>query len=253
MLGGQTPSNAIRTGPAVGSVFAEELEMSKKQVFFGSIGMNFVGSGCTQIGIVGGGSMVVGSGKSVVQARTVQGDFNLLEVTGSAEIEVRRADCCTVEVQGEDNLVDFLETKLIGSTLHVGIKRGVSFTSHLPLKVVATAPSITDVDLSGSGDVMLAGLEQAELLVELNGSGDVVADGTVASVSLTLHGSGDIDTRRLNARKANIKLHGSGDIRAFAKEEAKVRLHGSGDVVVKVCPTIRDARVSGSGDIDFDE
>lgn len=228
--------------------------MSKRHVFFGSVGINIMGSGCVQSVIVGGGGpMVEGSGKEVVQTRAVQGGFNALEVTGSAEVEVRRADRCSVEVQGDDNLIDFLETKLVGSTLRVGIKSGVNFTSRRPLKVVATAPSITDVNLSGSGDVVLMGLEQAGLQVELNGSGEVVADGTVSSVSLNLHGSGDIDTRRLKAGKANIKLHGSGDIRAFAEEEASVRLHGSGDVVVKGAPKIRDARVFGSGDIDFDD
>ena len=58
---------------------------------------------------------------------------------------------------------------------------------------------------------------------------------------------------RLRARKATIKLHGSGDVREFASEEAKVRLHGSGDVTVKGSPKIRDAKVAGSGDIDFDD
>ena len=166
---------------------------------------------------------------------------------------MRRGDRCTIEVHGEDNVVDFLETELVGSTLQVGIKRGVNFTSHLPLKVVATAPAVSEVDLSGSGDVRLSGLDQDELRVELRGSGDVVADGRVSIVSLALQGSGDIDTRRLQARKATIKLHGSGDVRAYASEEAKVRLHGSGDVTVKGRPKVRDSKVAGSGDIDFDD
>ncbi|MFX8156703.1 DUF2807 domain-containing protein, partial [Acinetobacter baumannii] len=84
-------------------------------------------------------------------------------------------------------------------------------------------------------------------------SGDVVADGCASTVSLALQGSGNIDTRRLQARKATIKLHGSGDVRAFASEEAKVRLHGSGDVTVKGRPKVRDSKVAGSGDIDFDD
>ncbi|WP_370656522.1 GIN domain-containing protein, partial [Klebsiella pneumoniae] len=48
-------------------------------------------------------------------------------------------------------------------------------------------------------------------------------------------------------------LHGSGDVRAYASEEAKVRLHGSGDVTVKGRPKVRDSKVAGSGDIDFDD
>lgn len=228
--------------------------MRAKQFFFGSVGTVIsVGAGGTQVFNAGGGAMVIGSGKSIVQQRDLGGSFDALEVTGSAGIEVRRADHCVIEVHGEDNLIDFLETELVGTTLQVGIKRGVNFTSHLPLKVFATAPTVSEVDLSGSGDVRLSGLEQDELRVELRGSGDVVADGRSSTVTLTLQGSGDIDTRRLKAIKATIKLHGSGDVRAFASEEAKVRLHGSGDVTIKGSPKIRDAKVAGSGDIDFDD
>lgn len=226
--------------------------MRAKQIFSGGTVIS-IGAGGTQVFHAGGGHMVIGSGKGIVQARDLVGSFDSLEVTGSAGIDVRRGDRCTIEVHGEDNLVDFLETELVGSTLQVGIKRGVNFTSHLPLKVVATAPAVSEVDLSGSGDVRLSGLDQDELRVELRGSGDVVADGRASTVSLALQGSGDIDTKRLQARKATIKLHGSGDVRAFASEEAKVRLHGSGDVTVKGRPKVRDSKVAGSGDIDFDD
>lgn len=226
--------------------------MRTRQIFSGGTVIS-IGAGGTQVFHAGVGDMVIGSGKGIVQSRELTGSFDSLEVTGSAGIDVRRGDRCTIEVHGEDNLVDFLETELVGSTLQVGIKRGVNFTSHLPLKVVATAPAVKEVDLSGSGDVRLAGLDQDELRVELRGSGDVVADGSASIVWLALQGSGDIDTRRLRARKATIKLHGSGDVRAFASDEAKVRLHGSGDVTVKGSPKIRDAKVAGSGDIDFDD
>ena len=130
--------------------------MRAKQFFFGSVGTVIsVGAGGTQVFNAGGGAMVIGSGKSIVQQRDLGGSFDALEVTGSAGIEVRRADHCVIEVHGEDNLIDFLETELVGTTLQVGIKRGVNFTSHLPLKVFATAPTVSEVDLSGSGDVRL--------------------------------------------------------------------------------------------------
>ena len=219
------------------------------QIFKGSVGSAVVVSGgITQMGA---GPMLTGSGKFAAQPRAVERSFDSLEVAGAASVEVTRADSCSLEVHGDDNLVDLLETEMRGSTLCVSFKRGTIFSSSLPLKVVATAPSVVHVELSGSGYVTLASLKQPELQVELNGSGDVIADGVVSSVSLTLNGSGDIDSRRLQARKAPIKLHGSGDIRALATGEAKVRLHGSGDVTVAGNPPSRDAKVSGSGDIDF--
>ncbi len=110
------------------------------QIFYGSVAsvVNIVGN-VTQTFSATAGPMLIGSGKGSVQARKLNGTFDSLELTGATAIEVRRADHCSIEIHGENNLIEFVETELIGSTLHVGIKRGVSFSSHMPLKVVATA------------------------------------------------------------------------------------------------------------------
>lgn len=228
--------------------------MKFKNDFFGAVDVVInVGSGGRRSFNSSAGPVLKGSGKKIIQSRALDGVFDCLEVSGFADIEVTRGDECTIEVHGEDNLVDLLETELTGTTLYVGIRQSVSFTTHMPLKVTATAPTVRAVELSGSGDVRMTGLDQPDLRVELRGSGDVTAQGRVDSVTLALQGSGDIDTTRLQAGKVKIKLHGSGDIRAFASEEAKVRLHGAGDVYVKGRPKVRDAKVSGVGDIEFDE
>jgi len=228
--------------------------LKSKHDFYGAVDVVInVGSGARRSFNSSAGPVLKGSGKKIIQSRAMDGVFDCLEVSGPADIEVTRGDECTIEVHGEDNLVDFFETELIGTTLYVGIRQSVSFTAHLPLKVTATAPTVREVELSGSGDVRMMGLDQPDLRVELRGSGDVTAQGRVDSVTLALQGSGDIDTTRLQADKVKIKLHGSGDIRAFASEEAKVRLHGSGDVFVKGHPKVRDSKVSGMGDIEFEE
>jgi hypothetical protein len=199
------------------------------------------------------GPALTGSGERTVQARNLSGVFNCLEVTGSVNIELKREDRNSIEVYGDSNLVDLIEIKLMETTLNIGFKRGISFVSLLPLKVVLSTPAIPEVVVRGSANVLLEGLDQENLKVELLGSGGVIAAGRVDYVALDLQGSGDIDTMRLVARKAFIKVQGSGDVRAFASDEVKARLHGSGDVHVNGGSRVRDSKVSGSGRIKFNQ
>lgn len=199
----------------------------------------------------GVGDSVVGSHKASSENRTTAGLFDRIEIAGFVEVQFRRADAPSIEVHGEDNLLEFLETHVVGSTLHVSSKPGANLVAHLPLMVVATAPTIHQAILTGSGGLRMSGLEQDSLSVDLRGSGDVRVEGGADTLTLKLQGSGDIDAAQLEARKVVIKLDGSGDIRAYAAEEADVSVRGSGDVNIAGNPGRRSESVLGSGGVIF--
>jgi hypothetical protein len=106
-----------------------------------------------------------------------------------------------------------------------------------------------DLDLVGSGDIAMHGIDQAELAVKLRGSGDIVVSGRARRVTLSLMGSGDLDARRLKAEGADISLAGSGDIEASASDKVSIKLVGSGDVTVVGTPKNVASSNHGSGDV----
>lgn len=229
-----------------------------KKIFGSSMIFNAPVSSISQGDIVmscnsffGDSDIIKGSGKIASESRQVEHPFTALEVFGSATVEVNISEMFTIDVTGDDNLIGLLETKISGGSLCVTVTKGSSFMTQQALKVVVTMPLIDSVELQGSGDVFLSGLNQENINIELRGSGDVFAIGSVANMELRLQGSGNIDARKLRADRATIKLQGSGDVRALVTESVKVRLQGSGDVEVYGSPKSRDSKSTGSGDIDF--
>src|SRR5690242_1293101 len=78
---------------------------------------------------------VVGSGH-VVDVKRTPGTFSRLRVEGSVDVDVRPGTMPSATVHTDDNLVPFVETTVEGDTLVVRAKRGASFRTHGPLKVV---------------------------------------------------------------------------------------------------------------------
>lgn len=112
-------------------------------------------------------------------------------------------------------------------------------------------PVAPSIKISGSGDVTLLDLQQAELSLAIEGSGDITAYGNVAHLDVEIAGSGDVDASNLLADRANLSIAGSGDIEAFVRAQVRARVAGSGDIVVRGNPAQRDHSVAGSGKIKF--
>ena len=107
-------------------------------------------------------------------------NFSSIRVLGSPDVEYRQSSDSktTVSIYGSDNLVDLLEVSTVNGVLQVNIKKGVKILSgERRLKVIASSPSLDDVDIKGSADVYLKGtLKGADLNLNITGSGDIEAE-----------------------------------------------------------------------------
>ena len=180
----------------------------------------------------------------------------------------------TVSISGSDNLVDLLEVSTVNGVLQVNIKKGVKILSgERRLKVIASSPSLNQVDIKGSADVYLKGtIKGNDLNLNIAGSGDVEAENLqYANIFALVKGSGDIDLKNVKATTVMSEVNGSGDINMKGSaQKATLTVNGSGDISAEklaatnvvatvagsgdiVCYASRqlDARVSGSGDIEY--
>ena len=66
------------------------------------------------------------------------------------------------------------------------------------IEVNALTAASADIRINGSGDVSLNCREVGDIVAGINGSGDVELQGKARSLSSKVHGSGEIDSRRLN-------------------------------------------------------
>ena len=183
-------------------------------------------------------------------------NFSSISVLGSPDVEYRQSNGSktTVSIYGSDNLVDLLEVSTVNGVLQVNIKKGVKILSgERRLKVIASSPSLNQVDIKGSADVYLKGaIKGNDLNLNIAGSGDIEAENLqYTNLSAYIKGSGDIDVKNVKGTTVKTIVSGSGDVNIKgAAKWAALTVNGSGDISAdKLAATEVIATVSGSGDI----
>lgn len=105
------------------------------------------------------------------------------------------------------------------------------------------------VDMKGSGDVTLRGLDADKLEASLSGSGDISLGGKVNKGIYRVAGSGDIDAFGCVVNDLVCSVAGSGDIDAMAVATLDASVAGSGDIEYKGNASVK-SHISGSGSIE---
>ena len=210
---------------------------------------------------------VRGNGQPALETRPLEG-FVDVDSSGAFDVRVEHADSYSVAVAIDSNLLPFLETRVVGTTLRI--------TSHVHLEhvlpgphVMVRMPSLAGATLSGSGRLAVLAVHETRpvalrlsgsgnmdfagaapvVKAHLDGSGDIHLAGSTEQVTLDLSGSGTIDAAGLLAAAGSIELDGSGNVRATIDGPADVSLSGSGDIDLFGNVTLQRSSKSGSGSI----
>ena len=163
-------------------------------------------------------------------------NFSSIKVLGSTDVEYRQSSGSKTEISiyGSDNLVDLLEVSTANGVLQVNIKKGVKILSgERRLKVIASSPSLDEVDIKGSADVYLKGtIKGVDLTLNITGSGDIEAENLqYTNLSAYIKGSGDIDVKNVKGTTVKTIVSGSGDVNIKgAAKWAALTVNGSGDI-----------------------
>ncbi|WP_455585864.1 head GIN domain-containing protein [Bacteroides sp.] len=181
--------------------------------------------------------------------------FEGLQLTGSPDVIYKQTNGKpSVEVYGQDNVVDLLDIHVQDNCLVVKFKDNTSIQNRGKLEVRVSGPALNRISLSGSGDIKLAnGIQTDEnIAIKIQGSGDI--DGNKIGchlLSLSINGSGDITLNKIKASTAEADINGSGDIALSGIcQKAKYSINGSGDIQASELKAEDvSASINGSGDI----
>lgn len=181
------------------------------------------------------------------------GSFDKISVIGSVDVEFTVGNTRSMEIYGADNVIQYVELSVRNNTLYVNLSNDVNIYGKTRLTLLVTAPTLTEISVSGSGDVEVLGRCTTLTGIDLTGSGDVeVRNLNVASFKATVAGSGDVELNNLTAKKVDLSLTGSGDIEVRGTaDKATYSVKGSGDIDAEHL-VVREltASVLGSGDIE---
>ena len=214
-----------------------------------------------------GGSI---KGEGDVNKRTINIEhFSSIQLSSHANVFLQKGPL-KVEVEGQDNVIDQLNTDVVSRTWNIRFKK--SIRNAKGLNIYISMPELENVYLSGSGNIKgsstFDGSDEMELTI--SGSGNLSLALKAEEVEATIHGSGDMDLE-VEAEELSAKISGSGDIdlsgsvdefegrisgsgdidaKSFQSKEADISISGSGSCTIRVREELNSS-ISGSGDVRY--
>lgn len=208
-------------------------------------------------------------GEGPIVTKTLELDnFTGFELSLSANVELMKGSTQSVRVEGQQNIIDNIETDVQNGFWKIEFDKNVS--NHKDLKIYITLPTVDKIQVSGSGDIIgkskFTGLDKLRLAIsgsgnidieaetktlecKISGSGGIEVAGTSNTQEIAISGSGDVNSYNLITNSCTVKVSGSGDCKVHATESLEVNVVGSGDVYYKGKPNSVRSKVMGSGDV----
>jgi hypothetical protein len=212
--------------------------------------------------------VIRGRGDTVSEFRVVS-TFDAVEVNGDFEVYLTQGPGQEVRLEGQENVLDAITTRIDGRELEIKFRPFVNVRSHKPIRVYITNPTLTSVDLSGSsraegqtpwmvdnlhlkvsgsGSLALQMQEANQVESRISGSGSMNLSGDAEDFESEISGSGNVRAFDLVTQRADARISGSGNCELTVTQSLNARISGSGDIRYKGDPTV-NVSVSGSGKV----
>jgi hypothetical protein len=195
------------------------------------------------------GERVRGSGTVVTKDVAVP-SFTRLQVSWGFEVTVAVGPP-SLKLRIDDNLDRYLDVGVEGDTLRIGLRR-VSSVSDATLQATVTAPSLAQLQGSGSSRIRLQERRAGdELRVELSGASRLDGPVDLGSMTASLSGASDLE---LSGRAGSLNASASGAshlmLQQLQVDALEVSLSGASNAEVSVRRTV-SASLSGASSLRY--
>lgn len=206
-----------------------------------------------------GTSETIVPSKNYVTKKVHTGSFKGISTSTSIDVlYTQTAGSRDVEVYAPDNLMEYIKVEVKEGVLNVRFKskdkNGLNIRGTHNINVSVSAPAVSELRTSSSGDIILQnGLKtDGDVRMYASSSGDIKGGEVVCtSLSLTASSSGDVKISKVTAESVNAQSSSSGDIiLSGITDTAHLSASSSGDVSAKQLKANRvTAKASSSGDV----
>jgi hypothetical protein len=182
--------------------------------------------------------IIRGSGDRVTVNQEVL-DFDQISVMGSGEIILNQDNEFSLSITADDNLIEYVQTKVENGTLALGYDperaRDKDLHPSKPIHFEITVPDLTGVSIYGSGDVFSNSLELDRFSIDIYGAGDFSVDWLRCQrMSIAVYGLGEVEIDDLRADSLSVSIPGKGTIWLSGEvTEQEIELPGQGNYMAK--------------------
>jgi hypothetical protein len=183
-------------------------------------------------------------------------DVDQVVVHGSIQVEITQGDSPELLLKGDPNELEPSPFHVRGRSLVLGLPADASRSTVRNVKYKLTLPTLSRLQLVGSGEVYVRPFATPALTVLVDGSGDVrLYDLDTDRARFDMRGSGSIQAAKVQAESVRLSLTGSGDIHLgqVLAQNTQAVVNGSGEVSsgVDSRSEITGISIVGSGDVNF--
>ena len=212
---------------------------------------------------------VIGHGP-VVSENRIASNFTSINFGVPGDMYYTQDSVYKIEIHAQENIIREIETYMVGNELKIRVRDHVNLRSREDIRINVSAPSITGLSVSGSGNIkvfepyrpsnarlVVSGsgamtinqLETNNVDAVISGSGELmILNGMVKHEDADISGSGRIDLLGVTAKTARTQISGSGSIKLHVTDELNNKISGSGSVYYKGNPVV-NTTVSGTGKV----
>lgn len=189
--------------------------------------------------------------KDITTASDLTG-FSKVQLNTSSDLIIKIGNSYSIEMVGDEERIANTILEMKGDTLKIKHKKGhFNYKNDQDMQINIVMPNIEAMQINGSGDAEIEGVDNASLDLSINGSGDLFVNGKSEELDININGSGNISMGEAMGKNVEISINGSGDVELDGGtcQSLDINIHGSGDVEAKEmqCQDV-NIDVSGSGD-----
>ncbi|SMO46319.1 head GIN domain-containing protein [Solitalea koreensis] len=207
-----------------------------------------------------------GSGNVITQSRQIA-SFSELEVSGAYNIELTQDSVESLEIKGDDNLLEQVKTVTSGTKLKISSKR--SFCTTVPISIWVHAKKISAIDIYGANNVITTNkfhldnfkfsssgitesimeMEARRITTTISGAGKLMLKGQTGVLDIKISGAGKIAAFDMIAGKCNVTSSGAGEAELNVLNQLEVSASGASKVLYKGKPSQIIQKASGASSI----
>ena len=189
---------------------------------------------------------VHGSGNVTSETRDVSG-FHGVDVSGVFEVEIVAQKDFGVEIEADDNLLQYIKTEVDDGVLEISTSRKIKSSQMLKVKI--SAPDIDNLETSGVAKISLSGLKNGGLKVDSSGASKMTLAGETDKLVIDVSGAAKIEAEGLKSRAVTVDSSGASKIAVFATDSVRVKASGASKITYAGGATDVVSKTSGAGSV----
>ena len=191
-------------------------------------------------------AQIKGSGKRELQKRDVA-PFTSISTEGAFTIEVTCQKDQSLEVEGDDNVLEYVSTAVSGNVLR--LKNTKSYSISEPVKVRISVPNLEGFSSNGAGRVDIKGLNNDKFKIDANGAPTIIVSGTTKVIDIGANGAVKVDTTKLHASRGVVDTNGASRVDLDVTDQLDATVNGPSTVTYKGDPVVNKT-VRGPGKVE---